>query len=367
MEKLGDDLLALIMSRIDYSAYRKSISQVSKQWCRVEGLTRSSLRVFEPNLLLNFLPRFPNLLKFETSEEITNTHLRILAENCPRIQVLNLKFKKKNRFYDEMDENLVLDDDFDEKGLYFIAKGCCSCLDTVCLRKRSGVGDGGVGFLVKFLPKLIALDLSCCDKVSDEALRVIGSVSRSLKNLNLQGCWLVSDTGLKSLAEGPVRMTLKKLILAECDRITDCGVLSLMKFCCLEELDLGECGPNVTDVTGEAIASSESVKRLNLSWLVNVSDATVVALAEGCKNLDALNLTGCEFVTGEGVCTLTKHRSLKELVLTNCEKLSGYDLEELVLGCQTLEHIVVDRRLRLWFPMEVQDNIMRQYCWIDWK
>ncbi|XP_060208340.1 F-box/LRR-repeat protein 4-like [Lycium barbarum] len=363
MEKLGDDLLALIMSRIDDSAYRKSISQVSKQWFRVEGLTRSSLRVFEPNLLINFLSRFPNLLKFESSEEITNTHLQILAEKCPRIQVLNLNFKKKNRFYDE---NLVLDDDFDEKGLSFIAKGC-SCLNTVCLRKRSGVGDDGVAFLVKFLPKLLTLDLSFCDKVSDEALRVIGSVSSSLKNLNLQGCWLVSDTGLKSLAEGPVRMTLKKLILAECDRITDCAVLSLMKLCCLEELDLGECGPNVTDVAGEAIASSETVKRLNLSWLVNVSDATVVALAEGCKNLNALNLTGCEFVTGEGVCTLTKHRSLKELVLTSCEKLSGYDLEELVLGCQTLEHIVVDRRLRFWFPMEVQDNIMRQYCWIDWK
>ncbi|KAJ8555488.1 hypothetical protein K7X08_012984 [Anisodus acutangulus] len=349
MEKLGDDLLALIMSKIHDSPYRKSISQVCKQWFRVEGLTRSSIRVFEPNLLRNFLPRFPNLKKIETSEQIKNTHLQILAEKCPRIQVLNLSFKKKNRFYDEKDESLVLeDDDFDEKGLCFIAKGCCSCLNTVCLRKRSGVGDDGVGFLVKFLPKLIALDLSFCDKVSDESLRVIGSVSNSLKIFNLQGCWLVSDSGLKSLVEGPVRMTLKRLILAECDRITDSGVLSLMQLCCcLEELDLAECGPNVTDISGEAISSSESVKRLNLSWLVNVSDATVVALAKGCKNLDALNLTGCEFVTGEGVRTLTKHRSLKELVLTRCEKLSGYDLEELVLGCQTLEYIVVDRRLRI--------------------
>lgn len=364
MEKLGDDLLASIMSRIHDSAYRRSISQVCKQWFRIEGLTRSSVRVFEPNLLFNFLPRFPNLLKFETSEEMTNTHLEILAEKCPRIQLLNLNFKKKNRFYDETDESLVLGD-FDESGLCFIAMGC-SCLNKVSLRKRSGVGDAGIVSLVTFLPKLIDLDLSFCDKVSDEALRVIGSVS-FLKNLNLQGCWLVSDSGLKSLAGGPLRMTLKKLILAECDRVTDCGVMSLMQLCCLEELDLAECGPNVTDLAGEAIASSESFKRLNLSWLVNVSDATVVALAEACKNLDALNLTGCEFVTGEGVRTLRKHRSLKELILTSCEKLSGYDLEELVLGCQTLEYLVVNRRLRMWVPMEVQDNIMREHCWIDWK
>lgn len=295
MEKLGDDLLALIMKKIQDSAYRKSISQVCKQWFRVEGLTRSSVRVFEPNLLLNFLPRFPNLLKFESSEQITNDHLQILAEYCLKIQSLNLNFKKKNRFCDEFDESLIFDE-FDEKGLLFIAKSCV-CVNTVCLRKRSGVKDEGVICLVSYLSKLIALDLGFCDKVSNESLRVIGSVS-CLESLNLEGCWLVSDEGLKALAEGSLRMTLKKLVLAECDRITDNGVLSLMQLCCLEELDLGECGPNVTDISGEAIASRERLKRLNLSWLVNVSDVTVVALAEGCKNLIALNLTGCEFVTG---------------------------------------------------------------------
>ncbi|KAM3397891.1 hypothetical protein P3S68_001405 [Capsicum galapagoense] len=118
-------------------------------------------------------------------------------------------------------------------------------------------------------------------------------------------------------------------------------------------------------IAGEAIASSESLKKLNLSFLVNVSDATIVAIAESCKNLDALNLTSCEFVTGEGVRTLKKHRSLKELILTSCEKFSGYDLEELVLGCQMLEYIIVDKRLRMWVPMEVQDIIMREHCWID--
>ncbi|PHT89081.1 hypothetical protein T459_04194 [Capsicum annuum] len=114
----------------------------------------------------------------------------------------------------------------------------------------------------------------------------------------------------------------------------------------------------MSDVAGKAIASSKSLKKLDLSCLVNVSDATIVAIAESCKNLDALNLTGCKFVTGEGVCTLTKHRSLKELILTSCEKLSGYDLLVLVLECQMLEYIVVDRRLRMWVPIEVLDIIM---------
>lgn len=85
MEKLGDDLLSLILSRIHDSTYRKSISQVCKQWFTIEGLNRTSLRAFEPNLIFNLLPTFPNLLQFVSSEQITNTHLQILAENCPRI------------------------------------------------------------------------------------------------------------------------------------------------------------------------------------------------------------------------------------------------------------------------------------------
>lgn len=98
MENLGDDVLASIMIRVHDSASRRSISQVCKQWLRIEGLTRSSVRVFDPNLLLNFLPRFPNLQKFDTSEKITNAHLEILAENVPGSKFLTLISRKKTDF-----------------------------------------------------------------------------------------------------------------------------------------------------------------------------------------------------------------------------------------------------------------------------
>ncbi|KAK4419950.1 hypothetical protein Salat_2407900 [Sesamum alatum] len=120
---------------------------------------------------------------------------------------------------------------------------------------------------------------------------------------------------------------------------------------CLEELDLAECGPKVTDIGGEmAVAAIRTLKRLNLSWLFNVSDVTVVALAQNCRHLEDLDLTGCKSVTGAGVRALSSHDSLKELLLVQCGYgISGDDLEELVLGCTSLECIALDQRLRFGF------------------
>uniref|UniRef100_M0ZVA5 U3 small nucleolar RNA-associated protein n=1 Tax=Solanum tuberosum TaxID=4113 RepID=M0ZVA5_SOLTU len=90
----------------------------------------------------------------------------------------------------------------------------------------NGDGDAGVVSLVNFLPKLIYLDLRFCDKVEFDA------------------------------------------ILAECDRITDCGGVEFDAIMLLGGIGFGKCGPNVTDLAGEAIASSESLKRLTLSGSV---------------------------------------------------------------------------------------------------
>ncbi|KAK4388822.1 hypothetical protein Sango_2219200 [Sesamum angolense] len=357
MERLGDDLLSLIFSEIDDHNDRKSLSQVCKQWLRVEGLQRSSLQVFEPDLLPNFLPRFPNLIKFQASAEISNSLIQFVANTCPRIQVLNLNYREKRDFYCEYEEK----DDFDDEGLGDIAKRCCD-LEAIVLKRRSGIGNRGVASLGEFSRNLRTLDLGRCWKVSDEALDSIGCLNH-LERLDLQGCWLITDVGLAFLAQASLCNSLKRLNLAECDQITDSGLIYLKKMGCLEELNLAECGPNVTDIGCEmAVAAIWTLKRLNLSWLVNVSDATLVALAQNCKHLEVLDLTGCELVTGSGICALSSHDSLKELVLIHCGYgFTGYDLEELVLGCASLECIVLDQRLRIWIPQSLQEN-----CVLDW-
>ncbi|KAA8521829.1 hypothetical protein F0562_012500 [Nyssa sinensis] len=364
MERLGDDVLGFILDWVHDPTDRKSFSQVCKQWLRVEGLNRLSLRVFELDLLRNFLSRFPNLVKFESSKVITSDKIEFVAKTCPRIEVLNLNYKEiHGGGFDEFEEIPGLDD-VDDYGLFEISIRCRN-LTEVYLRRRSQIGNFGIISLVNWAQNLTNLDLGRCNRIVDEALKAIGNAN-SLRVLNLQACWLITDRGLAYLASGSLSRTLKKLVIAECDRITDVGLLPLKQMCCLEELNLADCGPKVTDTGGVAIAAIQTLKRLKLSWLINISDDTIVALAQNCQNMAALDLTGCESITGNGIRAFANHEFLEELVLAFCQNFSGHDVEWTVLGCRTLRYIVLDKRLKMWIPMAIQESIS-SLCRLDWK
>lgn len=84
-------------------------------------------------------------------------------------------------------------------------------------------------------------------------LKLLGT---SLRVLNLQVCFFISDSGLKMLVKGSVSRTLKKLLIAECGHITDMGV-SCCRQCCSEELNLACCG-SVTDVSVVALGAIQT-------------------------------------------------------------------------------------------------------------
>ncbi|XP_059639106.1 uncharacterized protein LOC132281419 [Cornus florida] len=294
-----------------------------------ESRVFTDLRVLEPNLLPNFLLRFPNLVSLESSRVITNTHIKFIAKTCPNIEVLNLNYQKTYGIpgWDDVD----------------------------------GSGDAKLGISES---NLTTLDLADCIRIADEARKAIGNAN-SLQVLILRGCWLITNTGLALLASGSLSRTLQELDIAECNRISDDGVLHLREMCCLEKLNLANCGLDVTDTGGVAIAAIQTLKGLTFSWLINISDATLVALAQNCPNLVSIELRGCESITGDGICAFANHKSLESLVLASCYKFSGEDLQEMVRGCQTLRRIVLDKRQRMWIPVTIQENISK-FCRLEW-
>ncbi|XVE53743.1 hypothetical protein DITRI_Ditri03aG0027300 [Diplodiscus trichospermus] len=362
MSRLGDDELSLVLKWVHDQNDRKSFSPVCKQWLRVEGLSRLSIRVLEPDLIPNFTPRFPNLLLFETPMLISDSHLEFVAKTCPSLQVVNLNIRKTCEKFDEVGENYGFED-VGNDGISALANGCGN-LSKVLLRKRKNVGNVAVISLVKFLPNLTTLDFGRCNLVDDQAVEAIGC-SNSIRVLNLEACLLVTDRGLAVLATGHISKTLKKLVLAECDRITDSGVSMLKHICCLEELNLAECGPKITDSGGVVVSSILGLKKLNLAWLINLSDVTVIAIAENCVNLVAIDLTGCESVTGVGVKAFGNHEYLEYLVLASCYNICLDDLN-VVLRCRSLRDIVPDKGLRMWIPMAMQESIS-SFCLLHWR
>ncbi|KAM5565625.1 F-box/LRR-repeat protein 3-like [Rosa sericea] len=297
-----EDLLALIVNKISNPDDRRSFSEVCKQWLRVEGLNRSSLRLLRTEYLHQVLPRFPNLLTFETSKPITQTNLKFIAQTCRDLEAINLSTKDHPPFKKSPD--------YWVDGMSVLAKGCPK-LSRVMLRRRS------VNVHLTFLNSahnLTHLDLGHC-LVLDEDLEAIGSCS-SISYLNLK--WgLITDEGLGFLANGSCSKTLKTLILAQCDEITDVGVSLLHKMSCLEYLNLAWL-PKVTDIGGVAVSEIGTLKKLNLSSLYKISDCTIAALAENCRNLEVLNISRCSLVTGAGIRAFSTHPYLESLVYDEC-------------------------------------------------
>ncbi|PRQ52612.1 putative leucine-rich repeat domain, L domain-containing protein [Rosa chinensis] len=353
---LSVDELGSILKLVTDPDDRKSFSQVCKQWSKVEGLNRSSLRLLQSDLLRRVLPRCPNLITFQTQEPLSDADLEFLAQTCPRLQVINLSICDN----ESKVQDLVSD------GVCALANQCPN-ITRLLLRRRL---KAGVASVIKLLPNLTHLDLGLCHKVEDNDIEAIGSAASSIAYLNLESCVCITDRGLGFLSHALFSKTLKTLVLAKCSKITDSGVSVLQNMCCLEHLNLANHGAKITDVGGLAISEIKTLKKLNLSGLMSLTDQTVVALAQNCLNLEVLDLSDCQRVTRAGLRAFSSHTCLNSLVLHYCFKFFGSDLEHLVLECPTLKCIVVDEYVGRQILPEMQESTRRcvRYKFIcDWS
>lgn len=361
MENLGDDEVGQILKKVTNREDRKSCAKVCTQWRRVESSTREMLRVLNPQLLHSFLPRYRNLLILEAGKGICDLDLELISDTCLALQVLNLNLWQTVSYVDIFQDSHV--DTVTDQGICTIAAKCRD-LREVYLRRRKSLGNVGLTALMKSCPNIVHLDLGFCNKITDQALEAIGAAGY-LEILILHGCTLITDRGLASLAAGSTARSLKRLDLCECDRITDLGVSLLQQLSSLQVLNLSECGPRITDAGCVALKGISILESINLSWLINISDVSLLAIARHCQNLKEINITGCESVTGDGLRAFSQNTSLQAMILNACNNIHCEDIEQTVLECPSLVHLGLDRELRHWIPARILERI-EGCCQIEW-
>ncbi|KAL6212341.1 hypothetical protein ACLB2K_017561 [Fragaria x ananassa] len=209
-------------------------------------------------ILERVLPRFPNLVTFQTSQLIEEeADLEFIAQTCPKLEAIDLSA--------EQFESMFLP----ENGLYGLSSGGgLPKLSKVSVRGRWRVTTDR--WIHRF-PNLTYLDLGECGQVDDDyavevyddALEAIALVCTCLRYLNLEKSE-ISNNGLRLLAHGRCSKTLNTLVLAYCKGITDSRVSHLQNVQYLEELILESCGYRrlVTD-NGVISAISGNPRSLN--------------------------------------------------------------------------------------------------------
>ncbi|KAI3458311.1 hypothetical protein Pfo_014974 [Paulownia fortunei] len=202
------------------------------------------------------------------------------------------------------------------------------------------------------------------------------------------------DRGLRILASGCPN--LRKLVVVNCSEM---GLLSVAEECpTLQELELLMCSDQVL----RGIAACQNLQILRLTGVVDglydslVSDVGLTILAQGCKRLLKLELSGCkgsyEGIKAIGQCcqmldelTLRNHKmedgwllalsyceNLKTLRLLSCKRIDGSaELDEHLGSCPAVERLHLEkcqlrdkRSLRVLFLVcHNVGKVVLQNCW----
>jgi F-box/leucine-rich repeat protein 14 len=189
------------------------------------------------------------------------------------------------------------------------------------------------------LPHLKVLDLSLCKQVTDSSLGRIAQHLKNLEVLELGGCSNITNTGLLLIAWGLKK--LKRLNLRSCWHISDQGIghlAGLSKETAegnlqLEYLGLQDC-QRLSDESLKHIAQGlTSLKVINLSFCISVTDSGLKFLSKMPK-LEELNLRACDNISDIGMAGLAEEGgcSIRSLDVSFCEKIGDQALHHLSQG-----------------------------------
>lgn len=160
---------------------------------------------------------------------------------------------------------------------------------------------------------LQTLDLSNNQSIDDGSLAELAGL-KHLSELNLHGCWRVTDAGLRVLPA-----TLERLILHGCFRVQNLEGGALDHLTALQRLDLQDC-VMMTDEGLHNMTHMRMLRDLNLSQCVKVTDAGLFGLT-GLRDLSVLRLDSCRKITDLGLRALVPLTNIHSLDFNRCRGL----------------------------------------------
>ncbi|XP_050779125.1 F-box/LRR-repeat protein 20-like isoform X1 [Gopherus flavomarginatus] len=244
-------------------------------------------------------------------------------------------------------------------------------------------------------PNLASLSFAFCCLLRDSSvLSLARSLSPSLRVLDLSSCVSITNVSIQAIASHLPRLTV--LRLAWCKELTDWGLLgieernhhrekdagpqfsrnfgnmgfflpplqnleqdpkvlsdsasnesrkqhraSLQALEQLQELDLMACS-KLTDCSITKVIRFPALRRLSLSLLPELTDASLVAVARGCQSLERLSMSHCGKLTDKGfIEAASSLRRLQHLVISGCSQLTGQTLEAISRECRQLKSLDV--------------------------
>ncbi|XP_070686737.1 uncharacterized protein fbxl9 [Pempheris klunzingeri] len=187
-------------------------------------------------------------------------------------------------------------------------------LEELRLHGCKELSDYSVEVLVKHQPSLQRLDISACTELTNRSVEAITGGLKSLTHLSLSRDWRITEKGLADLLSVS---SLTSLDLSECLRVSGTEIVkgltgSSAARAQLETLSLKSC-TYIRDLAVFSLTQllGNTLRELDLTSCVNVTDLSVRAIATYLQRLVVLRLGWCKEVTDWGLLGMVE--------TTNCE------------------------------------------------
>ncbi|KAK4703175.1 F-box and leucine-rich repeat protein GRR1, partial [Phenoliferia sp. Uapishka_3] len=286
----------------------------------------------------------------------------VAAKKCGKLQGVNLSGCKK----------------VTDKGVEAIALGCPGLrrlttfkIHQIKLRSVESLTDTPIILLSLHCPLLLEVDLISCPLISSLSLLQLFRTSHHLRELSLQACTSITDTGfppqIPSLLPPPSSTTtlttttgteieaplsliheprirqfdhLRYLDLTSLNLISDEAVRGIVKHAPrIRNLILAKCA-GLTDDSVEAICGlGKHLHYLHMGHMAAITDSAVMKLARSCTRLRYIDLACCNLLTDMAVFELAAHLPrLKRIGLVRVVNLTDAAIYAL-FARSTLERI----------------------------
>ncbi|XP_060784423.1 uncharacterized protein fbxl9 [Neoarius graeffei] len=185
-------------------------------------------------------------------------------------------------------------------------------LEELSLSGCKGLTDSSIKQLCKHQRGLQKLDLSGCTELTSRSVLAVAAELKWLQSLSLSRVWRMTEKGLADLMALPA---LSSLDLAECVNVSGAelekGLSSPQPRAQLEKLSLRNC-TYLQDVCLLARLLTFSLKELDLTSCIVLTDSSVHAIASYLPGLRVLRLGWCKLITDWGLLGMEEPSDGKE-------------------------------------------------------
>ena len=363
----------------------EGIEQIANFCPQLEHLDVERCRRFEGTTMRHVAARCPRLQSLNATgcPRITDDAVLEICRRCPSLTSLELGecALLTDIALSELPVSLVRLDlssctNLTDRSVAMIA-GRCKHIHTLRLAGRT-ISDDGVRYLANMCHEsLVSLELVGCN-ISDAAVQLLAVKCQRLHTLRIPLCKRISAAafgGAARVAATPPATPEQELARAvavassiaaspstaapadapmalehslstsaaasstSASSLATAPTAAPIRFAALRVLDLQRCLELNDDALMAVIQACPRLNELDLSSCEEISDRTVVALAETYgPMLRCLNLSKCAQVTDVGISALARHcHRLRKLWLYNCVRVSDLSITRVIANCRELE------------------------------